>query len=332
MKNLVKSILGLTASKNRELKARLDRSLTVFVFHDVTDEPSTFSRECGLAVNPQQFEFQIRFVAEAFNVVSLDQLLSGKLPQRAALITFDDGLQSIFRQALPILHRLRLPFTVFLNMGPVFGDPFWSAQVVYLCHHVPGFKEFLMAREGRMLLEECYFACSPAVVEEWENSHGNDYLKALPSYMGSYVTWEELKAVDSNSLVTFGNHLYNHYSMRRLADSRNEAEFFANADALSSLRGTRPVFAFPFGRPGLSFTRRHIRLLLSWGQKRLFTGLSLLNEDPEGPLLHRVSLTDWHQDRLRVWFEISRAARNGLGRTPAEVASLENQRELILTS
>jgi len=308
LKSLTKSALGLLARRSSWIQETLDQGLTVFVYHDVTDRPAPFSRECGLALAPRLFERQIRFIADNFRVISLDQLLGDQVPERAALITFDDGLRNLFHEALPILRRMGLPSTVFLNMGPVSGDPFWSARVVYLCRHVSGFREFAQDRKGALPLEQMYGACSPELVAEWEKKNGEEYLKRLTEYGGLFAAPEDLRQADSEGLVTFGNHGYNHYGIRQLSEAQLEQEFQTNAEALSRLRGHRPVFAFPFGRPA----QRQVEQLLRWGQKRLFTGFSLINSDREAPVLHRLSLTPWHHQPSRIWYEIAQAARNGI--------------------
>lgn len=307
LKSLAKSALGLLASRSCRIQETLDQGLTVFVYHDVSDRPAPFSRECGLALGPRLFERQIRFIADNFRVISLDRLLGGQIPDRAALITFDDGLRNVFHEALPILRRMSLSSTLFLNMGPVSGDPFWSARVVYLCRHVSGFRKFAEEKRGALPPEQMISSCSPELVAEWEKKNGQEYLKNLSEYAGPFATWEELRQADSEGLVTFGNHGYNHYGMRHLSDAQLEREVRANAEILSRLRGHRPAFAFPFGRP----TQRHIGMLTRWGQKRLFTGFSRINSDRAAALLHRLSLTSWHRQPARIWYEIAQAAKGG---------------------
>ena len=305
IKSVVKTSVGLAAPRVPQLRAELERSLSVFLYHDVSDAPAPFSLDCHLAVSVRQFERQLAFIAETFNVISIDELLTGRVPQRAALITFDDGVAGIFQHALPALRRVGLPSIIFLNMAPVLGEPFWAARAVYLCRHTEGFLPWLTERVGRRALDSPHLACTPALVEEWERAHGDHDLKALPRYLGKFATPDDLEEADRDPLVTFGNHLYRHYNILNLSDAELEAEFRSDAEALSSYRGSRPVLAFPFGH-GVS--DRHVSLLLGWGLKRLFTGISSLNRDPAAPILHRVSLTSWHDRPSRMWFQIARAA------------------------
>ena len=98
------SPLGKYFTKNR---------LTIFCYHDVSNNPSEFSHNHDLNVPPSIFEYQIDYINKKFNVISLDDLLAGKTPARAALITFDDGFRSYFSTAVPILEKYNLSSTIF---------------------------------------------------------------------------------------------------------------------------------------------------------------------------------------------------------------------------
>ena len=311
IRSIVKTSLGAAAPYVPGLQEELERSLTVFLYHDVSDAPAPFSRECGLVVGVRHFERQLRFIAEQFHVMSMDGLLAGEVPPRAALITFDDGVAGVFEHAVPALRAAGLPATLFLNMAPVRGEPFWPARAVYLCRHVEGFLPWLTERVGNEALDSPHLACTPAMVEEWERRPGNQYLAALPHYLGNFATPEDLTAAARDPLVTFGNHLYRHYHIRHLSDTELDAEVQVNAAALAAYRCSRPVLAFPFGH---DVTAHQKDLLAGWGIERLFTGTASLNRDPRASLLHRVVLTSWHDRPSRLWFQIARAA---LQREPA---------------
>jgi len=322
MKTLVKSAIGLASPRLPLVRDALEGGLTVFLSHDVAQHPSPFSRECGLAVDPASFERQVRWIAQEFQVISLDALLAGHLPPRAALITFDDGFASVFRTALPILRRHGLPSTIFLNMASVLGEPFWGARAVYLCRHVEGFLEFLAQRAapssgaafrghpdgGRSTRTaarlEAHLHCSPEVVAAWEARCGHQYLAALSDYTCPFATADDLAAVQDDPLVAFGSHAYHHYSLRVLPDAAVRESLQANAEALRPYRNSRPVFAFPFG---VSATGQS-ELVSALGYERIFTSLPRVNPDPAAGVLHRIPLTAWHDRRSRLWFQVARAA------------------------
>ena len=303
--------MGWAAPRWPDVQAIVDRGLTVLMFHDVTDHPAPFSLECGLTVGVDRFRRQAEFLAETFRIMSADELLAGQVPPRAALLTFDDGFAGVFRLALPILRALGIPSTVFLNMATVSGEPCWGARVVYLCRHVDGFREFLVERCGDSARIDPHMVCSPSLLRAWEAREGLASREMLRAYAGSFATRDDLEAVRGDPLVTFGSHSFHHYSFQALSEEEADADIRANAEALTSYPNDRPMFAFPFGVPGRSFSARHVERVLGHGYRRVFTVVSRVNDQPFTSVLHRIALTDWHDRRSRLWYQVARAALEG---------------------
>ncbi len=75
-------------------------------------------------VNPEQFEMQMEYLRNNYDVVSLDTILNsikeGKdLPKKPVAITFDDGYYSVYQNAYPVLKKYRFPAVVFITTGYV---------------------------------------------------------------------------------------------------------------------------------------------------------------------------------------------------------------------
>ena len=75
------------------------------------------------ATAPEQLASQLEAIGSRFDFVGGGQIvdaLDGKpFPERACLITFDDGLRSQFENALPVLDRLGVPALFFASPRPV---------------------------------------------------------------------------------------------------------------------------------------------------------------------------------------------------------------------
>jgi biofilm PGA synthesis lipoprotein PgaB len=91
-------------------------ALVVLQYHHVsTDTPAATS------VSPERFEQHMEWLAEneyqLLSMGDLIQLLRAKktLPDKTAVITFDDGYTSIYTNAWPLLRKRNWPFTVFVN-------------------------------------------------------------------------------------------------------------------------------------------------------------------------------------------------------------------------
>ena len=143
LKSIAKSLVGglFRPSGSYFTKNRL----TIFCYHDVSENPSEFSDKHNLNVPPNIFEYQINFIKKNFNVISPDELLDDRIPEYAALITFDDGYKSYFTSAIPILKKYNLPSLIFLNMAPVKGEVFLSGLVTYLCDKSSEFSDYVIS-------------------------------------------------------------------------------------------------------------------------------------------------------------------------------------------
>ncbi len=110
----------------RSFARRHAESLTVFGLHRVlrVDDPRWRYAMPTWTVSDRLFRSALEFVASQYNVVDFGAVAramdgASSLPQRAALITFDDGWADTADTAAPILAELGLPAVVFVISGLV---------------------------------------------------------------------------------------------------------------------------------------------------------------------------------------------------------------------
>ena len=130
MNELLKASLyrgGVTASYHRWRNAR---TLTVVMFHRVLPVGDAQWAEADpvWSVSDQAFLDCLRFFERHYNVIGMKDLTrargdAGELPERALLITFDDGWADTEWCALPILKQRGLPAIVFVVADAVGRDP-----------------------------------------------------------------------------------------------------------------------------------------------------------------------------------------------------------------
>ena len=89
--------------------------LRAVLYHHITGHVSPLVDRLAVSTAPAVFEAHLRKMARDYEVVGLDAVLSGNLPRRALLITFDDGYRSFIEVALPTLRRLGLPSVLFVT-------------------------------------------------------------------------------------------------------------------------------------------------------------------------------------------------------------------------
>jgi peptidoglycan/xylan/chitin deacetylase (PgdA/CDA1 family) len=102
----------------------------VLMYHRVGDSRNDW--EARYAITPANFAAHMSALArKGYQAVGIDALtawLEGgpALPDKAVLITFDDGFRGVREHALPVLERLGWPFTVFLVSDLIGEQDFWT--------------------------------------------------------------------------------------------------------------------------------------------------------------------------------------------------------------
>jgi peptidoglycan/xylan/chitin deacetylase (PgdA/CDA1 family) len=96
-----------------------EHSFVILQYHHVSsDTPRSTS------VSPEELEQHMAYLAEYHQVVSLQTALSSienktPLPERAVVITFDDGYKNILENGHPILKKYGFEYTIFINPSQI---------------------------------------------------------------------------------------------------------------------------------------------------------------------------------------------------------------------
>ncbi|MDD2368546.1 MAG: poly-beta-1,6-N-acetyl-D-glucosamine N-deacetylase PgaB [Sulfuricurvum sp.] len=91
---------------------------TILSYHEIADKSETL--DSTYAVSPSNFDQQMNWLIEnGYHFVNINDIIDyrkhGKaLPNKAVLITFDDGYQSVYDNAYPVLKKHKIPFVIAL--------------------------------------------------------------------------------------------------------------------------------------------------------------------------------------------------------------------------
>lgn len=95
---------------------------SVILMYHIIDKPRSGS-ESRFCCTTTQFEHQMRFLKESdYSLISLEKLIESlngnfDIPNNTVVITFDDGFESIYHNALPVLVQKKIPATAFIIPG-----------------------------------------------------------------------------------------------------------------------------------------------------------------------------------------------------------------------
>lgn len=96
-------------------KPSYTQKAVVLTYHHISNNP--FS---GITITPERFEEDLKMLRDNnFNVISLREMINAmegksELPQNAVVITFDDGIESFYNYAYPLLKEYNMPAVQFI--------------------------------------------------------------------------------------------------------------------------------------------------------------------------------------------------------------------------
>ncbi len=243
----------------------------VFMMHHVRPaRDDAFQPNAHLEITPEFLRLAVeRIRANGYEIISLDEavdlLKSGYGHHRYAVLTFDDGYRDNLKVAYPVLKDLQAPFTVFVATGLVerTSELWWLAleRIIAANETV----EFTRAGEENGL--PCGTAaeknsCFERIVDYLTLEIGElDQRKIIRALAGKYdldlagladeqmMTWDEVRELASDELVTIGAHTHDHFALARLDSSSARADVTKGLKILEKELGRRPKhFAYPYGK------------------------------------------------------------------------------------
>lgn len=249
------------------------RRLTVLLYHRIADPEDVAASGYDPAMasaTPREFERQMDWTARQFQVVSIDDVRrlvedGEPLPDRACLVTFDDGYLDNFTKALPVLRRRGLPAVLFLATGFVGSSrrPWWD-EVARCMQQVGALAGADLPLIGRRRLEtpEERASAHARLVRAMERIPSPEVGAALdrlrevlnvePATEGprQFVTWDEVRDMAAGG-VAVEAHTRTHPILSMAPREMLDDEILGSANDIERETGRRPIaFAYPKGGTG----------------------------------------------------------------------------------
>ncbi|MCC6610732.1 MAG: polysaccharide deacetylase family protein [Burkholderiales bacterium] len=258
--------------------------LSILIYHRVLSAPDPL---LAGEVDARQFSEQMELLASEFNVLPLSEaaahLATGKLPARAACVTFDDGYADNHDIALPILRRAGVPATFFIASGHLDAGRMWNDTVIEAVRRVQGpgldlsdvglgvhlvatiadrraaMHRLLASLKYRPLAERDALARHVASAVE----------DPLPDDL--MMTRGQVRALHSAGME-IGGHTVTHPILTRLAPPAAEREIVEGKAALEDIIGGEvALFAYPNGKPAEDFAPEHVAMARKAGFRAAVT-------------------------------------------------------------
>jgi len=264
---------------------------SILCLHRVVEPTSQprISGNAALEISPASLEQLIVYLMEQrIRIVSLDEvydfLKSGKHTERFLAFTFDDGYLDNYTLAYPIFKKYKAPFAVNVTTSFVGNsDRIWwyRLEEIILKRDRATFSD----RQGRRELEttskeqkETGVETLSQIIRKLGAAEREDFLlrffesnRVERDTSRLIMTWEEIKKLATDELVTISAHSVNHYDPNRLTDAEVLYELDESRRIIESQIGQKVEhFAYPFGGRN-AVGRREFALAKSCGFKTATT-------------------------------------------------------------
>ena len=97
----------------RMLSAK-DTQSHIAMFHDIKNDGEVYDSAYDCSIS-NLIDYINHCQSVGFEFVSIDELINGKMQENAAVITFDDGFESVYTLAYPELKERNIPFTAYIT-------------------------------------------------------------------------------------------------------------------------------------------------------------------------------------------------------------------------
>jgi peptidoglycan/xylan/chitin deacetylase (PgdA/CDA1 family) len=283
-------------------------TLRCVLFHDVSEQPSSFTTGLDVSMTPLEFEKTIRFLVRHYTPVSLDEALQPdalrKSTSRPLLVTFDDAYASVVRHALPICQKYGVPVVFFVSAR--FVDNQQIALDNLVCHVVNSHgysavesaaSEVVGATQQLASFRQIFGRFIPSLSLTARRTFYDALAAAahvdpgeLAREAGLYVTSQQL-AEHASATCEIGSHTYTHVHGRVLDESGLAEEIDWNRSLLESVTAKRVrAFSVPYGSSA-DLPPRLARHLADRGYDAVFLVERLMNTAATSVRrLHRVSI------------------------------------------
>ncbi len=284
----------------------------IFTLHSVRPEPpEAFEPNRILKVTPEFLEAAIGTVRKAgYDIVSLDEAarrLQTDAPTRPfACFTFDDGYRDNRDFAYPVFKRKNLPFAIYVPTAYPDGEGelWWlvleaavrkSSEIRIVLDGVERCFQARTADEKNRAFDAIYWSLRRCPEGELRASVRE--IARLAGYDASslsadlIMSWDELRLLAADPLVTIGAHTHRHVAVAGLSESEARAEIAGSVERIARELG-RPCrhFSFPYG-DAASAGARDFAIAAALGlETAVTTRKGVLRSNPPLTGLPRVSL------------------------------------------
>ncbi|WP_185234526.1 polysaccharide deacetylase family protein [Teredinibacter franksiae] len=230
LKQVVKQLLTvLKGTLLFRYNIRKHDHLWVIMYHRVLpkNSPAYAREEPGMVVCPEALEQHLELFKKHFEIVDIDSLSdlqpNSNTGKPRLIVTFDDGWADNFQYAFPLLKKHNVPACIYLVTDMIGTNRAFWPNIISKCVHNGWTNQLVGAFDIRP-------QTNTKIPTREHAAHLIQQIKTLPdteiwSILSAngwdtaaddddrLLNWDEVDAMHSSKLITFGSHTCNHFRL-----------------------------------------------------------------------------------------------------------------------
>ncbi len=293
----------------------------VLMYHRVNDVSDGFLPAMPVRV----FQQHMRLLADLYRPISLREMLEcldrKDIPERAVVVTFDDGYRDNFTHAYPILCQYSIPATIFLATDAIGGTRLlWYDKIFYAFSktnvtYFPGLGEMKGCSIERSIDRNAARETILNILRASSNEQRLDLVEEVLTLLdipepipseGVMLSWQEIRSMQGNG-VHFGAHTVTHPILSKLPEVQIRKEVKESKRIIEDQLGTKvDTFAYPNGKKE-DYNQVVKKILQEEGYQCAVTTIPGINTEASDPFaLKRLSYWDEKRGMLGLRMTYSR--------------------------
>jgi ubiquinone/menaquinone biosynthesis C-methylase UbiE/peptidoglycan/xylan/chitin deacetylase (PgdA/CDA1 family) len=256
----------------------LKRKTAILMYHGFTDKTDEIGIENhqGKHLDISRFDEEMRYLKNHHNPISLPYFIRAfkdgrPIPDNSVIVTMDDGYESNYVLAYPILKRYGIPATIFITTDFVQNNKYlWVDRIEYAisrteektltCDVYGKAYSFDLSTRGskmradnkvRSLLKRLPLDVRSAIVEGIEEQLRERLSTIITPNIYRPLQWGQVREMVDSDLVTIGSHAHNHIALAKCKGSQAEDELTISKEIIEThTERICDIFCYPNGAIG----------------------------------------------------------------------------------
>lgn len=243
----------------------------IFIYHDISDTEALHHASNQYSTTTHNFAKQITFISKNFTLISIDEIVKENLPNNKnyASIVFDDGFESIQKNASQLLKKLTIPYAIFANKNAVLNNQIWLSDLKIENNFLDNKKkvEILL---GHTIESKTADDLIEYLKDNEEFNSKLSHFNFIPSDEKIYLNEEDLIKLKKEGVI-IGSHTCNHPVLSNCSEDIQSKEINDNKKYLDEVLQQNTLhFAYPFGKKE-HFNETTMKSLKESGHKYVYT-------------------------------------------------------------